>query len=96
MGERDKKSRALERMINAVIDICTEQYVERKGLGRMKFQDKSRRRQIRAGPAGQLRKGKPHSVYISVKIRMTIINELLRILALLFLSVLYLPWFSDN
>lgn len=96
VGERDKKSRSLERMINAVIRVCTERYVEKKGVGGMKFQEKNRRRKISAGLRGHLKKGKSNSIYISMKIRVTIINGPLRILVPLFLSMLYLRWFSDN
>lgn len=67
-----------------------------QGLGRMKFQDKSKSRQISAKLEGPGRKGKSTSIYISMKIRETIINGPLRILAFSFLSMSYLPWFSDN
>ena len=56
-------------MINIVTDICIEYYVEKKVFHRMKFQDKNQRKQISAGLRGQLRKGKFHSIYISMKIK---------------------------
>lgn len=62
----------------------------------MKFQDKNRRRQISERLRGQPRKGTSNSIYIPMKIKVTVINGPLRILVPLVLFMLFLPWFSGN